>query len=264
MDATSIAEIARQITDHLQPKWSYWLLVACIGGLAGALGAFGGSFLRKRGETSALKADLDEIARQQAKIAGDVATVQTAVSHSDWKQRTVTTLRQERLEALVDALVDCDPYVLDTYHSTFITHQVVSRANPMHKVNSLATLYFPELSPHIDVLGIVQTLALKHVHAERIRPGPNGQISPQGHIDPVSGQHIMQSITVVLAQVQVVLFNARGIMDELLGLPARPSNTMVTHRDQTLRDLEAFQLANSRPLEAGETQSVRMKVGAYP
>jgi hypothetical protein len=62
MDQTQlIVELARQIeTQQAYHQIWFWLLLAAVSGVAGAIGAFGSSYFGKRGETKARSAHLNQ------------------------------------------------------------------------------------------------------------------------------------------------------------------------------------------------------------
>jgi hypothetical protein len=109
MQPDLIREIAEAIfRDQLLLNWRFYVLIGSFSFIAGMGGSFATSYLKKRGETFATKADMKEILRQLSVTTRLTEEVRSAVSLADWTTKEWQTIRRLKLEELLSAA-----YLLD-------------------------------------------------------------------------------------------------------------------------------------------------------
>ena len=140
-------EIAEAIVrDQLLLNWRFYALVCALTLIASAAGNWLGSYIKKRGETFATKADMQEILKQLHDTTRVTEEVRSAVSHADWVAREWRTTRRLKLEELLSTAYSIDRW-LDSQKSKWVVHDmaVESDSAPMDRLKIIAALYFPEL-----------------------------------------------------------------------------------------------------------------------
>lgn len=157
MNEVAIQEIARQIVQQqLQYSWPYVLGLIALSSVFGALSNYGVSYFRKRGETQALKADLEEILRQSKAITSSTEEVKVAISQNAWASREARTIRRAKLEDLILAVDELQEWLRK--RRNFIIHgaEPDPGPSPLKRAVVLAQLYFPELILEVKKLLQVQ------------------------------------------------------------------------------------------------------------
>jgi hypothetical protein len=157
MNETAIQEIAKQIVQQqLHYSWPYVLGLIALSAIFGALSNYGVSFFRKRGETRALKADLEEILRQSKVITLGTEEVKVAISQNAWASREARTIRRAKLEDLILSVDELQEWL--TKRRNCIVHGVEldPGPSPLKRAVVLAQLYFPELIVEVKKLHNVQ------------------------------------------------------------------------------------------------------------
>lgn len=143
MSEELIREIAQEIVRQMPPMggWAYYvILVLCM-----VASAFLGAYLRKRGETYATKADMEEVLKQLKETTQTVEEVRTAVAHQDWQSREWKTLRRTKLEELSISIHEIHATSLSYMREIIFAEQVASEELKGWKVVMLCMLYFPDL-----------------------------------------------------------------------------------------------------------------------
>jgi len=153
MQPDLVREIAESIVrDQLLLNWRFFFLVIALGGLAGMAGYWTAPYLRKRAETFATKADMDEVLRQVALTTRTTEEVRSAVAQADWTNREWQTTRRLKLEELLSVTYTLDQW-LDLQQSKWLHAKKIDvDGRPMDRVKLLATLYFPDLKPEADAV----------------------------------------------------------------------------------------------------------------
>jgi hypothetical protein len=147
-----IREIARQIVqEQLLYNWAFYLVLLALLFLSHGL-TFVVSYFRKRGETYATKADLEELIAQLRATTTAAEEVKTAIAHSDWTTKEWKTLRRVKLEELLGAVYAVEGWLDDERSIRLFNRSKDSKPFPFWKVNMIAGLYFPELCDEIKVL----------------------------------------------------------------------------------------------------------------
>ncbi|MBN8426255.1 MAG: hypothetical protein J0L65_02185 [Xanthomonadales bacterium] len=157
MSEKLIREIAISIVQEgLLENWKFYGLILALSMFVAVASAFIGSYIRKRAETYATKADLNELLRQVQKTTEVTEQVRTVVSHADWASREWKTLRRVKLEELLENAFAIDGWLENQKAVWIFQKENKSLQSPADKVSMLATLYFPELSNEVSALVLAQ------------------------------------------------------------------------------------------------------------
>jgi hypothetical protein len=161
MQSDLIREITEVIVrDQLLLNWRLYVVVGGLSFLASTCGNWVSSYLKKRGETLATKADMQEILRQVSATTRATEEVRSSISQADWVAREWRTTRRLKLEELLAAAYSLDQW-LDMQRSRWVYGAApVSDAAPMERLKLLATLYFPELRGEANAVWLAHQNAL--------------------------------------------------------------------------------------------------------
>jgi len=151
MNAELVREIADQIVrEQLLLNWRFYALIGAMSLVSGVIGNWLSSYMKKRAETYATKADMQEVLRQIEATTKATEQVRVAVSHADWVAREWRTTRRTKLEELLAAVYALERW-LEMQQSKWIYKEPGTYDQaPMDKVSLLANLYFPELKAEIE------------------------------------------------------------------------------------------------------------------
>jgi len=150
MDQETIQKIATEIVKHLPDyPWALLAVQTLLMLVAAALGPFLVEYFKTRGKHLATKADFDEVLSQVRANTELVETVRAEVSQKDWARREWTNLRRIKLEELLNQMHECEQYA-ESRASKAVEGKIWEGADPQPKLDSLGTLYFPELGKQID------------------------------------------------------------------------------------------------------------------
>lgn len=173
------SKIAEEVAARYEgSQWALLIITSLVAFIAGAAGSFLGAYFRKRGETYATKADLDELLNQLQHTTHVTESIRTQIQHNDWavrewKQKRVVKA-EELLAATRDALAEtdriCRQYLFEDIPN--IEGDVAGR------VAMLAALYFPEARENTLRLGML--LNTQIVNAGHTRHGMNQHGEDQG------------------------------------------------------------------------------------
>lgn len=120
MQADLVREIAESIVrDGLLLNWRFYFLVSAIGSIAGMAGYWLAPYLKRRAETYATKADMDEVLRQVTLTTRATEEVRSAVAQADWVSREWQTTRRLKLEELMSSVYQLDQW-LDLQQSKWL------------------------------------------------------------------------------------------------------------------------------------------------
>jgi hypothetical protein len=148
MDKETIQQIAAEVVHRLpygDHPWLFLFVNVVVMALAAGVAAWGGSFLKTKGQNFATKRDFDELQRQLSVSTKLVETIKSEVSQGDWAQRERTNLRRIKLEALIEKMHECEAY-LDRYHSAaFRGSRPDERRDVISEFQAISDMYFPEL-----------------------------------------------------------------------------------------------------------------------
>lgn len=158
MDNETIQQIAAEVVHRLpygDRPWLFLLVTTVVMALAAGLAAWGGAFLKTKGEHFATKRDFDELQKQLSATTKLVETIKSEVSQLDWAQRERTTLRRLKLEALLEKMHECEDY-LDRRRETALEGKAAMPERDYFKeLDAMATLYLPELKSEVDQFGFI-------------------------------------------------------------------------------------------------------------
>lgn len=102
MNETLIREIADSIIrTQLLENWQLYAILGCLVFLTSVAGNWVGSYIKKRAETYATKADLQEVLEQIRATTNATEQVRVSVSHADWVSKEWKTIRRLKLEELL-------------------------------------------------------------------------------------------------------------------------------------------------------------------
>ncbi|PKO25268.1 MAG: hypothetical protein CVU35_04970 [Betaproteobacteria bacterium HGW-Betaproteobacteria-8] len=154
MSETLIREIAEQILrEEILLNWQFYLLVLAMMLIGTIASTFLASYIRKRAESYATKADLEQLILQLRATTEAAEEIKTAISHSDWSIREWKTLRRVKLEELVESVYAVRPWLKKEINACIFDDPMDSEENsPMWKIELISHLYFPELTGEINTL----------------------------------------------------------------------------------------------------------------
>ncbi|WP_250464242.1 hypothetical protein [Caballeronia sp. GAFFF2] len=107
-------------------------------------GAYFGSYIREKGKSLATKEDI-------GKITAIVEKVRTEVNHLDWTKREWTNLRRIKLEELLNHVHETERF-LTSAERCALDGTILDATDPRPELETIETLYFPELRPEMKVL----------------------------------------------------------------------------------------------------------------
>lgn len=155
MSESLIREIANEVLrDGLaQNWWTYAVLVALVA-VSGVVSAFVTTYLRRRAEAFATKADFDELLRQVRASTEASESVKSAIAKSDWAEREWRTLRRIKLEELLTAMHEAMHRLDKEMDARFFNEPMPSDFSPIWKIEVLSTLYFPEIQSESNAFSL--------------------------------------------------------------------------------------------------------------
>lgn len=146
MSEALIREIANEIfREALIQNWLTYAILTALLIISGAVSAYGANYLRKRAETYATKADFDELLRQLRATTEAAESVRSVIAKADWVEREWQTLRRVKLEELLTAMHAAMHYMDVEQNARLFDEGMPTEAVPIWKVETLSSLYFPEL-----------------------------------------------------------------------------------------------------------------------
>ncbi|CAN7201522.1 hypothetical protein LJR118_000599 [Acidovorax sp. LjRoot118] len=176
MDSTQITKLIADIIDQkiLYNGYAYALL----GGITllnVAAVAFFTNYFKRRGETLALKADLNELTRQVAITTKATEEVKSAIAQSDWAAREWNSIQRIKLEEYLTAAYSMGDS-LDRYRGKYLFDKDAEPdATHAGKLKMLSALYFPHLQ-HVTIQAfIAHTTSVQSIMATSVAIG---SISP--------------------------------------------------------------------------------------
>lgn len=146
MDQDTIQKIAQEIVRQL-PNYSWQFVVVQAVAMLAALA--GGIFIGMHLRTRVTKTDVGDLRDQ---IRGDTKsseTVKAEIEQENWRTREWANLRRIKLEALLNRMHDCEPY-LDRLRQRPAKATSAEERDPLSELEIITTLYFPELKVEVD------------------------------------------------------------------------------------------------------------------
>ncbi|MBX3628125.1 MAG: hypothetical protein KF892_24155 [Rhizobacter sp.] len=156
MNESIVREIAEQIVrEQIVGNWKLYAVLGALWLVASAAGGWLSTYIKKRAETYATKADLKEVLAQLKATTEATEQVKVAISHSDWSSKEWKTLRRVKLEELLETAYSLEHWMDEQRNAWMFDAKKSEQRNPIDKLNLLGTLYFPELKD--EVLAVVRT-----------------------------------------------------------------------------------------------------------
>lgn len=164
MQTELVREIAEAIVQQqLLLNWRFYALVLSLSLVGGAAGYWLAPYLRKRAETFATKADMQEILRQLAETTRTSEEIRAAIAQEDWAQREWRSIRRLKLEELLAAAYSLDQW-LDTQQAKWLHGEAAKDdGRPMDKMKLNAALYFPDLSSEVNAVWMAHQRAFMFI-----------------------------------------------------------------------------------------------------
>jgi hypothetical protein len=151
MTSDLLREIAQQIVrEEILQNWKFYALLLALGILATVAGNWLSAYVKKRAETYATKADLQEVLRQLQATTRATEEVRTAVSHADWVAREWRATRRTKLEELLNSVYALDHWLEAQQQKWIYKGPQTFDESPMDRISVLVALYFPELRNEAD------------------------------------------------------------------------------------------------------------------
>jgi hypothetical protein len=145
MNPTTLQKIvADAINQNVFENWRFYLLLISLAVLTTILSASLEGRGKKKGETAAIKEDLEEIKRQLAETTKVTKTVETAILRGDWIQREKNILGRTKLEAAMRAAFTIVGWARDNAPSFHETGRL-EHSSAIDDFRMLTKLYLPEM-----------------------------------------------------------------------------------------------------------------------
>jgi len=158
MSEALVREIANEVLRAgLLENWRVYVVLAALLLLSGVASTVISTYIRKRAETYATKADLDQLVVQLKATTAAAEQVKSAIAQTDWANREWRTLRRVKLEELVTAVHSARHWLDVETNARFFGDQANSDLSPVWKLEVITSLYFPELRPEANTLSLVYT-----------------------------------------------------------------------------------------------------------
>lgn len=154
MSPDQLEQLARQIAEaSFSRSWQWNLVWIALAGFCGAVGAFVGAYLRRRGETYAAKQDLEEVLRQ-LRLTTDIATrIRAEIEHADWRKRELISIKRTKAEALLMAIQKAKVRIEEVSKQVLFGEQDDVPSDFGDESTMLTILYFPEIGSEGLVFG---------------------------------------------------------------------------------------------------------------
>jgi hypothetical protein len=153
MDQDTVRKLADILAEKISSsEWSHiiWLMLLTL--IAAAAGSFFGSYFKMKGEHFATKEDFDTLSEQLRHNTALVEAVKSEVGYRDWRKREWINLQRIKLEELMQKLHESER-LLDVVQHHAIAGKLTteSSTHPFGEMESIATLYCPEIEPDVMV-----------------------------------------------------------------------------------------------------------------
>jgi hypothetical protein len=164
MNAELIREIADQIVqEHLLLNWKFYAILIALGLIGHVVGDWLSSYVRKRADTFATKADMHELLNQLKATTQTAEEIRTAISHSDWVSREWKQVRRLKLEELLSTAYSLDLWLEQSRAKWVYKESIAYQLDPIDKVKMLGSLYFPELKSEVDSVVYTHRAAMSEI-----------------------------------------------------------------------------------------------------
>lgn len=187
MAGASLDEI-RQIVEQAVWDSPHAYVLLLIAFAAPALGAFLGAYARKRGETAAIKTDLERIKSQLAATTRVAEEVKASIGFEDWHARESLALKRDRLEEFYRVVWDHELIFMPWWqHMSFDKQgqRPQSGERELARLRTLAALYFP----HLQALATQYSIKVLGMSTKAIEFSGLYAADPVGTADQISKYH---------------------------------------------------------------------------
>jgi hypothetical protein len=151
MNETLIKDVAKEIaSEQMSSMWYVYLLMLLITVIGSFLGSFLLSYAKKKGEISANTAHFEVLKSQLEQNIKSTEQIKVAVNYNDWLTREWKSLRQKKLEELLQSVYQADHWQQLNRDATLFGSGKDPGLSPLATVQLLSGLYFPELKSSID------------------------------------------------------------------------------------------------------------------
>jgi hypothetical protein len=247
MDSTQlIVDLAKQIeAQQAAHQIWFWLLIAAVSFVSGAVGSFVSAYFNKRGETKAIQADLQLLAKQQEVLTGAIKKVEFELGHEEWKKRELTTLRRQKLEELLVAAGECAEWAMENAQHLLGRKPASTKADPMTIVNSLAPAFVPSLMFETMRLYACQEVLVQTARREQLRRLTAAKTeATKPPVSEVADEHVRLLHGLLLAQMHVVVTEGAVTMRDLLDAEPIRMLDRAPQRDKAVTELREFMKAH--------------------
>lgn len=147
MTEIQISEMARQIVRaEILLNWEFYLVQFGLLLFIGAVGFFGGEYLKTRGKAYATKADFSELKKQLADTTKLTEQIKQTVSDEAWRIKEYKTLKRIKLEELIRAADAAVQYLLHMYPIASGDEEQLIERDAVAEFCVIHTLYFQNLT----------------------------------------------------------------------------------------------------------------------
>jgi hypothetical protein len=155
MSESLVREIVDQVLrEALLQNWRAYAVLIALLFLTSVAGAFVSTYIRRRAETYATKADLSQLITQLKATTAAAEEVKSAIAHTDWANREWRTLRRVKLEELLTTVHFARHWLDVDLNARFFGEKPNVDPSPTWKLEVLGSLYLPELQVETSTLGL--------------------------------------------------------------------------------------------------------------
>lgn len=150
MDKEVINSIAEAIVSKQGAfEWERYALSALLLLLASAIGAYVGSYMKKRAELKAIKFEQSEILKQLKMTSRTTESIKNDIEHSLWKKKELTVLKSTKLELFLESIIEMRQIQEDMLSKFFEGKRVSADDYNMtlllDKIALKQKIFFPEI-----------------------------------------------------------------------------------------------------------------------
>ncbi len=146
MTKEQISELARAIAnEEILSNWQFYVLIVLLSLIGSNVANFINSYVKKRGENLATKADINEIKKQLASTTEITEKIKHDIEHQVWRKQQIETIKRSKLEEYLKYIyIAQEDLSKETKNTYFKTNEPVD-VHAMSKATMLQRLYFSEL-----------------------------------------------------------------------------------------------------------------------
>lgn len=219
MDVKLLEELARQISQEIVlHNWKFWAVLAGVVFVAGAAASFFSAYFKKRGESLATKADLENLLTQVKRTTELTENIRSEIQRSEWTAKEAITLRLAKLEELMLAVYDVRKWIDQEGGHRLFDKPPPSIDSPINRVALLANLYFPELKEEVAKLyAASKSLSLYFIEYAMNLSKARGDQEKRGTLLDAAREGFKPHFEAHLKLISELEKRARSIMKETVG-----------------------------------------------